>query len=86
MAAFFYGYVVTQLPGGYLADRFGPCLVLGACCTLSGILTFVTPFIAHLGPMALIGSRVVVGLVQVRLLLVLSPWLANLVLGVFVHL
>lgn len=37
MSAFFIGYVITQIPGGYLADRIGVKWVLSAGLLLSGI-------------------------------------------------
>jgi len=39
MTAFYIGYVVTQIPGGILADRFGPRLVLSAALILQGLGT-----------------------------------------------
>lgn len=39
MTAFYIGYVVTQIPGGVLADRFGPRLVLGGAMCLQGLGT-----------------------------------------------
>ncbi|MDR1167100.1 MAG: MFS transporter [Deltaproteobacteria bacterium] len=40
MFAFYVGYVITQIPGGMLADRFGPRLVLGAALFLQAVGTF----------------------------------------------
>jgi sugar phosphate permease len=40
MTAFYLGYVATQIPGGILADRFGPRLVLSAALILQGLGTF----------------------------------------------
>ena len=37
MSAFFVGYVITQIPGGYLADRIGVKWVLSAGILLSGV-------------------------------------------------
>ena len=39
MTAFYIGYVATQIPGGILADRFGPKIVLSACLALQGLGT-----------------------------------------------
>ena len=35
LGAFFYGYVITQIPGGYLAEKFGGKWLfgLGTCIT-----------------------------------------------------
>ena len=40
MTAFYIGYVATQIPGGILADRFGPRLVLSSALVLQGLGTF----------------------------------------------
>jgi|GEM_PF-93265 len=42
MSAFYIGYVITQLPGGFLADRFGPRVVLGTALLLGGLFTMLT--------------------------------------------
>jgi sugar phosphate permease len=39
MTAFYLGYIVTQIPGGLLADRFGPRLVLFWALVLQGLGT-----------------------------------------------
>ena len=61
----FYGYMVTQLPGGMLAEKVGPRLVFGLTGLLSGIVTMVTPFIARWDVKALLASRILLGLAQV---------------------
>lgn len=42
-SAFLWGYTVVQLPGGYIADRFGGKLIPYLCLGWS-IATFLTPF------------------------------------------
>uniref|UniRef100_A0A4W3IWE5 Major facilitator superfamily (MFS) profile domain-containing protein n=1 Tax=Callorhinchus milii TaxID=7868 RepID=A0A4W3IWE5_CALMI len=39
LSAFYYGYIVSQIPGGYLAMRFGGKLVLGFAVLLSSVST-----------------------------------------------
>ena len=39
MSAFYIGYIITQIPGGILADRFGPRLVLSTALLLQGLGT-----------------------------------------------
>ena len=39
MSAFYIGYVATQIPGGILADRFGPRIVLSSALMLQGLGT-----------------------------------------------
>jgi ACS family sodium-dependent inorganic phosphate cotransporter len=44
LSAFFVGYLLTQLPGGWLADRFGGKGVVGFAVVWWSLATFVTPF------------------------------------------
>ena len=39
MPAFFAGYLVTQIPGGIMADRYQPKYILIACTVLGGAMT-----------------------------------------------
>ena len=40
MSAFYIGYVITQVPAGVLADRFGVRAILGASLVIEGLATF----------------------------------------------
>jgi MFS family permease len=42
MTAFYIGYVVTQIPGGFLIDRYGYRKVLLACFSILGLFTLLT--------------------------------------------
>jgi len=46
MSAFYFGYVITQIPAGMLADRFGVRLILGASLVLEGLSTFGMGYMA----------------------------------------
>ncbi|EGD78838.1 hypothetical protein PTSG_01814 [Salpingoeca rosetta] len=61
LSSFFYGYIVTQLPGGWLATRFGGKLVFayGVLCTT--VLTLLTPLASERLPV-LVALRIVEGL------------------------
>lgn len=39
MSAFFAGYLITQLPGGIMADKLQPKYILIVCTILSGVMT-----------------------------------------------
>lgn len=45
MSAFYLGYIITQIPGGVLTDRFGPKMVLSGALGLQGIGTLGLAFI-----------------------------------------
>uniref|UniRef100_T1PC44 Major Facilitator Superfamily protein n=1 Tax=Musca domestica TaxID=7370 RepID=T1PC44_MUSDO len=46
LGAFFYGYMITSLPAGMLAENFGGKRVAGYSCLFAGILTALTPLAA----------------------------------------
>uniref|UniRef100_A0A8C4Q3B3 Solute carrier family 17 member 5 n=1 Tax=Eptatretus burgeri TaxID=7764 RepID=A0A8C4Q3B3_EPTBU len=62
LGAFFYGYIVTQIPGGYLADRYGGKLLFGFGITCTWLFTLLTPIAAEMGVFYLILVRFVEGL------------------------
>ncbi len=39
MSAFFAGYLITQIPGGILADKYQPKYILMVCTVLGGVMT-----------------------------------------------
>ncbi|XP_067877196.1 sialin isoform X2 [Heterodontus francisci] len=62
LSSFFYGYIVTQIPGGYLAGRFGGKLLLGFGILGTSVLTLLTPPAAALSAYCVIALRVIEGL------------------------
>ncbi|XP_030603237.1 sialin [Archocentrus centrarchus] len=62
LSSFFYGYIVTQVPGGYLAGRFGPKWLMGLGILGTVIFTLITPVAADLGAGYLIAVRVLEGI------------------------
>lgn len=62
LSAFFYGYVATQIPGGWLAGKIGGKQLFGLSVLIPGVLTILTPLITKLGVVPLIITRVVEGL------------------------
>lgn len=45
MSAFFAGYLVTQIPGGIMADKYQPKYILIVCTVLGGVMTALMSFI-----------------------------------------
>eukprot|EP00049_Salpingoeca_infusionum_P011249 m.193651 g.193651 ORF g.193651 m.193651 type:complete len:103 (-) comp14881_c0_seq14:3913-4221(-) len=64
LSSFFYGYIVTQLPGGWLATRFGAKYVYGFGVLTTTVLTLLTPLAAKKLPL-IIALRIVEGLGEV---------------------
>uniref|UniRef100_A0A8C9WSV0 Sialin n=1 Tax=Scleropages formosus TaxID=113540 RepID=A0A8C9WSV0_SCLFO len=62
LGSFFYGYIVTQIPGGYLARKHGAKWLLGLGILGTVIFTMLTPLAASLGAGYLIAVRVLEGL------------------------
>ena len=61
-SAFFWGYAFTQIPGGWLAQKYGGKLVLFAGVMLWSFGTLIAPVCAQFSFTALLASRFLVGL------------------------
>ncbi|WP_144110260.1 MFS transporter [Paraburkholderia sp. BCC1886] len=62
LSAFFWGYVLTQIPGGWIAQRIGPTRVVGCALIVTGIAACLTGLITDLK--ALLAVRVVLGIAE----------------------
>ena len=62
LSAFFVGYFLTQVVGGWLADRFGGKVILGIGVLWWSLFTLVTPPAAALGLTVLLVSRIAMGM------------------------
>lgn len=49
LSGFYYGYAMTQVPGGYLAERFGGKWTLGLGLLSTALFTFITPVVVRAG-------------------------------------
>ena len=67
LSAFFYGYIMTQLPGGLLALRFGGKNLFGLGILCGSVITLLIPLVARIHVGFLIALQFVIGLLQVRL-------------------
>eukprot|EP00171_Calliarthron_tuberculosum_P017554 IDg17554t1 len=61
-SAFFWGYVLTQVPGGYVADRFGGKQVLAVGVVSWSLMTCLTPIAASSGLGVLLLARALLGI------------------------
>lgn len=65
LSSFFWGYVITQVPAGQLARKFGGKITLLVGLTVSSVLNILTPVFADIGGWQLVCAlRVVEGLCQ----------------------
>ena len=63
-SSFFWGYIITQLPGGFLASRFPANRLFGTAIFLSSCLNLLIPAATKLDPRCVIVVRVLQGLVE----------------------
>lgn len=49
LGAFFWGYVITHIPGGILSEKFGGKYTLGLGILSTAIFTVITPVTIHWG-------------------------------------
>lgn len=62
LGAFFYGYIITQIPGGILAEKYGAKWLFASGMLLTSISTLLTPLAARWSVWALVFARVIEGL------------------------
>lgn len=71
LSAFYYGYILTHLPGGILAEKFGGKYSLGLGVLSTAIFTMLTPWVARTGDWKmLVLLRIMVGLGEVSTLII----------------
>ncbi|KAH8377397.1 hypothetical protein KR093_005289 [Drosophila rubida] len=65
LGSFYFGYLISQLPGGILADKYGAKWVLGGCLLTSGLCTMLMPLAIKLGDeWGLMVIRILTGFAQ----------------------
>ncbi|XP_049792910.1 vesicular glutamate transporter 1-like isoform X1 [Schistocerca nitens] len=64
LGSFFYGYIVTQLPGGWLATRIGGKRLFGLGLAATSFITLLTPALARGSVYLLVLGRVIEGLFE----------------------
>ena len=65
LSSFFYGYIFTQVPGGWLATKFGGKWVFGIGVVMTSVFTLFTPLAANHSVGLLIAVRVLEGFFEV---------------------
>ncbi|XP_065055793.1 sialin-like [Rhopilema esculentum] len=64
LGAFFYGYLITQIPGGYIAARFGGKNLFGLAIIMTSFLTLLTPWASRQHVALLITLRFLEGICE----------------------
>ena len=62
LSSFYFGYMLTLIIGGYLADKYGGKKVLGYGLLIWSFFTIITPFFAYSGLWWLVFIRILMGL------------------------
>ncbi|XP_046544390.1 LOW QUALITY PROTEIN: sialin-like [Haliotis rubra] len=62
LGAFFYGYVTTQVPGGFLAEKYGAKRIFGFGVLSTSVLTLFTPLAARWHLYAFYALRILEGI------------------------
>lgn len=68
LSAFYYGYIITHLPGGVLSQKFGGKHTMGFGILSTAIFTLMTPFVSKMGPTSLTVLRFIEGLGEVSVI------------------
>ncbi|CAG0925844.1 unnamed protein product, partial [Notodromas monacha] len=63
-SAFFYGYMVTQIPGGLIASKYPASKLFGAAIALSAILNAFFPITSKANSQITIFVRILQGLAE----------------------
>ncbi|BES93076.1 MFS transporter, ACS family, solute carrier family 17 (sodium-dependent inorganic phosphate cotransporter), other [Nesidiocoris tenuis] len=64
LSCFFYGYLCTQLLGGWLGAKYGGARVYGMGVGSTAVLTMLTPFVARWSVYLLVALRILEGLFE----------------------
>ena len=66
LSSFFYGYIFTQIPGGWLATKYGAKNLFGGGILATALFTLITSPAARISPYLLASVRILEGLGEVR--------------------
>ena len=62
LSFYFVGYLLTEIPGGWLSLKFGSKIVLAVAILVGSVLTLLLPFAARIHVGMLIAGRFLIGL------------------------
>lgn len=64
LAAFFWGYIWSQIPGAYLAQKYGGHVVLGVAAFAWSLSTIIVPFLAGISYRHVVFGRIALGVCE----------------------
>ncbi len=62
LSAYYWGYLITHIPGGWLAERWGSKQVLAISLLVQALPSFFIPLCAYASPYAVIAMRILQGM------------------------
>lgn len=62
LGSYFWGYIITSIPGGFVSERFGPARTITIVTIISGAVTILTPLCASWHYGLVIANRFILGL------------------------
>ena len=65
LGSFFYGYILTQVPGGYLGERYGGKWLYGVGVLCTSVFTLLTPIAARIHVYVFLAVRILEGIGEV---------------------
>lgn len=65
-SSFFWGYLITQIPGGFLASRYPANKIFGMAIAMSSFLNLLVPIALTVHPVVEMFVQVLKGFVEVR--------------------
>lgn len=83
LGAFFWGYLVTSLLGGAMAERWGGRHVVGISLGLSGLVTGLSPLMAADSFWPIFGARFALGVLGVSFLVIDDTF--DIIIVSFIH-
>ena len=66
LSAFFWGYIITQVPTGWLTSRWGSKLVITVATLVANVANILIPVAARTHPYIVVALRFTTGLGHVR--------------------
>lgn len=64
-SSYFFGYLITQVPGGFLASMYPANRIFGAAIAMSAVFNMAIPGAMAMGPTAVVLLKVAQGFVEV---------------------
>jgi len=65
LSGYYYGYIISQILGGWLSGRFGGKVTIGVFMSIVSIFNLLTPYLARQSAFAVVVTRAIMGVATV---------------------